>query len=420
MRNIFDQYHQPENRLTHALVSALAADSALLRKFVRWVTSDSMPTSQRLEVLEQRLPGEEEVTDEAEAERRGLPDAWIHNGDTWALIVESKIQATLEKSQLDRHRRTAERRGFSDIHLVAFVPQRPRRPVPDNVRIIEWTELYSWMRRERASSWARRLTEYMEVLERKLVGEDYLKEGTITVFSGVSFGQDYPYNYHEAKRLLRLALNELRGSRELRRDLGMNPEGKGRPAITGRGGTSVWDFLPLAKAQAAKNFTEYPHLTLGIQRERVLTIVTVPNGIRREFRHNLLAGGKEEFLELFGTVHANLRRSLAAVEGAAPYAEIVQRHYPSQRAEPIVDARLQFDLRTAFKGPKRWRKSVKRQPQWLEAVYEALSGRHSNLQFAVGAIFPYERCPAVNTPKILDHIASVWLACKPLVRKALG
>jgi hypothetical protein len=125
-------------------------------------------------------------------------------------------------------------------------------------------------------------------------------------------------------------------------------------------------------------------------------------------------------LELFGKVHDNLRRSLAVVEGAAPYAEIVQRHYPSQRAEPITDARLQFDLRTAFKGPKRWRKSVKRQPQWIEAVYSVLANKHSNVQLGVGAIFPYERCPFVHTPEILDHVASVWLACKPLIRKALA
>ncbi len=57
-RNIFDQYNQPENRLTHALSSCLNNDRSLLRKFVRWVTEAKPP--QRLEILEQRLPGEEE------------------------------------------------------------------------------------------------------------------------------------------------------------------------------------------------------------------------------------------------------------------------------------------------------------------------------------------------------------------------
>ncbi len=141
MRNIFDQYSQPENRLTHALVSCLAGDPRLLRKFVRWATGDSVPAGRRLEVLEQRLPGQEEVADEAEAERRGLPDAWIHDGKGWALIIESKIESPLKRDQLDRHRRVAERRGFSDVHLVALVVDRPKRLSLDGLKILELTEL---------------------------------------------------------------------------------------------------------------------------------------------------------------------------------------------------------------------------------------------------------------------------------------
>ena len=37
MRNVFDQYTQPENRVTHALACTLAAEPVLLRDFVRRV-----------------------------------------------------------------------------------------------------------------------------------------------------------------------------------------------------------------------------------------------------------------------------------------------------------------------------------------------------------------------------------------------
>ncbi len=419
MRNIFDQYTQPENRLTHALASSLATDPSLLRKFVRWVTGKRIPNGRRLEVLEQSLPGEEEAVDESEAERRGLPDAWIHDRDSWALVIESKIESLLKRDQLERHRRVAQKRGFTDIHLLALVTGIPRRFALDGVKFLTWAQLYSWLLQEGRSEWAQRLTTYMEVLERKLAAEEYLREGTLTVFAGIPFGKNYAYNYHEAKRLLRLAMDELRKRSDLKGKLGMDPEGMGRTAITGREGTWVWDFLPLVKAKRAKSFTEFPHLTLGIQQELLVTIVTVPNGIRPEFRRNLLAGGKENFFKLLQSVHDNLRQSLSGIEGAAPWMETVQRHYPSQKAEPIIDARLQFDLRTGCAGPKRWRKSVKQQPQWLDAAYEAISKKHSNLQLAVGAIFPYERCPAVSTPKIVDHIARVWLACRPLIHTAV-
>jgi hypothetical protein len=256
----------------------------------------------------------------------------------------------------------------------------------------------------------------MEVLETKLTRDDYLRGGTLTVFAGIPFGADNPYNYHEAKRVLQLAMTELRKRNDLKREFGIDPDGKGRSANTGQGSTRVWDFLRLASSKDAVSFTEFPHLTLGIQQDQIIAIVTVPHGIRPKFRKNLLAGGREGFCGLFEKILDNFSESLAGVEGIAPWIEIVQRRYPSQRAEPIIDARLQFDLRTGFEKSDRWRKSVKRQPQWLEAGYDALSRKNSNLQLGVGAIFPYRWCPAVHTPAIVSHIAEVWLACKLLIQ----
>ncbi len=58
---------------------------------------------------------------------------------------------------------------------------------------------------------------------------------------------------------------------------------------------------------------------------------------------------------------------------------------------------------------------MKYQPQWLEGIYRAFSAKRSNIQLAFGAIFPYDRCPAIGTRRALYLIASTWLACKPLI-----
>jgi hypothetical protein len=417
MRNLFDQYSQPENRLTHALVCSLANDRALLGDFVRWATDRTVAPSQ-LTVIEQSLPGEEEPADEADSERRSLPDAWIYSKDGWCLIVESKIECPLTNDQLQRHLNSALRRGFRAIHLLALVTDVPKRDFPRDVRVVRWTDLYCWLRRT-TSGWARRLTTYMEVLEGKLVRDDYLTGGTLTVFSGMRFGNDEPYTYLEAKRLLSLMMEELRTRKELRQMLGADPDGSGRSAITGRDSLRIWDFLPLLRAKEAASFTEFPHLTISLDQEKLLAIVTVPNGIRREFRRNLVAGGYEQFHDLFEKVHNHLANVLRRVEGASPWIDIVQRRYPSQRSEPIYDARLQFDLGTTFgrSGPG----DVKHQAQWLKATYEALAGRgNSNLQLGVGAVFPYDRCDRLRTPQILDDIANTWIACKPLIDRLIG
>lgn len=152
---------------------------------------------------------------------------------------------------------------------------------------------------------------------------------------------------------------------------------------------------------------------MGIGRDRALAIVTVPHGIKTEFRRNIIDLGYDGFEELMGLVNKNLVKALKKAEGSAPWVDVVQRRYRSQRSAAIVDAKVEYDLRTAFPGTSRH--PVKTQPQWLLATYDALSNKRSNLQVAVGAIFPYRTCEKTQYPEILDYIETTWLACKPLL-----
>jgi len=90
LRNIFDQYAQPENRVTHALMTALNEDRTLLRRFLAELVKVDSPTrAGELLVLEQQYPGEDEPSED-ELERRGIPDGWIFNEDGWCVFIESK------------------------------------------------------------------------------------------------------------------------------------------------------------------------------------------------------------------------------------------------------------------------------------------------------------------------------------------
>lgn len=417
MRNLFDQYSHPENRLTHGLVSALGQDYKLLCSFVRWTTGEALPRG-RPSIVEQRLPGEIELGED-EAERKGLPDAWIYNEDGWCLLIESKITASLTNDQLVRHEKTAKGRGFDEIHLVAVVVTKPVRALPQNVVLRFWSEIYEWLVKQSSRSiWAKHVREYMEITEGKLSEEGYLSQGTLTKFSGIQFREDEPYNYREAKRLINLAMAELRHDKRLVRELGMNPSSPGRGAITGKGGAAVWDFLRI-DGRADGVFTKSPHLTLAIEFNRVLAIVTIPNSIKTSSRRNLIRLGYKGFQELLEEVNNDLMRRLGKVQGSTPWVLVAQRRYPSQRAAAIIDASLEFDLRTALPQAKGAGGKVKIQPQWLAATYEALSKKRSNLQLAVGASFPYLRCPATTRKEIIEHIASTWLACRPLLRVLL-
>lgn len=55
MRNLFDQYNQPENRLSHALAVCLDEDRRFLREFLAWVGVKPPVRVADLTVIEQSL-----------------------------------------------------------------------------------------------------------------------------------------------------------------------------------------------------------------------------------------------------------------------------------------------------------------------------------------------------------------------------
>jgi len=413
LRNIFDQYRQPENRVTHALMTALNEDRKLLAFFLRELVKVKAPTDPgKLLVLEQQYPDEEEEPSEDELERRGIPDGWIFDTDGWCVFIETKVKSKLTADQLNRHRRTAERRGFQNITAVAIAPVLSAS-FPKGTVLLEWRKVYEWLRKHSdASKWASLAADYLEIVEAKLIDSEQFVEGSLTMFSGFPFGHDHRFTYLEGKRILKLAIGELRDRKDLVKQLGMNPTAPGRSAITGRQGDAVWDFLSLAAASEEDTFTKYPHLTLGINSHAVEATVTVPNAVNNVMRRNLIKLGDEGFQALAEQVVKNLRPLLRENEGPTPLFRGIQRRYPSQRAVPFVDAKIEFDLRTAIpdSGPP------KTQPRWLSAAYGSFVNKeNSNYQIQIGSLFRYEHCPELQQAHAIDLLVSAWCACKPLV-----
>ena len=420
MRNIYDQYSQPENRLTHALLASLAEDRWLLNAFVLWASGRNVKKT-KLSVLEQSLPGEPLDLSEEEAERRGLPDGCMTDGDNWALLIESKFALRPTLDQLRRHVGTALRRGIEDVHLLLITVHPAPPSLPDNVVARQWWEIYAWLsKHSRRSVWAHRCIDYMQVAETKEAENGYLQEGRLTVFSGIPFRQDEPYTYGQAKRLLKLLREELCQDTRLSKRIGASLSAQGRPAITGRDQSRVWDYIPIRQTHRAEKHTQYPHLTFLIRQDCVGAYVTVPNGMNAGLRAQLLSASVDEFESVIQQVTIDMIRSLQRVKGFVPEIIVLQRHFTSRRSPGVADCQLKFDARTALPVGSRYRGRVKRQPEWIKAAYEALTHRQSNLEFQIGCSFPYDTCLTVGDPSIVRAITDVWLACAPIVKRATG
>ena len=145
LRNVFDQYSQPENRVTHALLVSLDADRSLLASFLTEVAGVKGGQPARdLSLVEQTYPGAPSPSEE-DADRRGIPDAWIFDADNWCVIVESKVLASVDADQIARHIRTAQRRGFERIHVLILTVRRTKASLPSGVTVVECELLPVWL-----------------------------------------------------------------------------------------------------------------------------------------------------------------------------------------------------------------------------------------------------------------------------------
>lgn len=419
MRNLFDQYSQPENRLTHALITALHEDRSLLRSFLRDIAGTEPDASARsIELCEQVYPGsvatEDVELDETEKERRGIPDAWMTSGEEWCLLIENKVLSRISIDQLNRHIRTARRLGYRSPHVLVLAIHAAPAAMPNGVRVIEWRSLYRWLLAHSSdSTWAKRVAEYLELMEAQMVEREQMVSGTLTAFAGFDFGPDRPLTALEGKRVLKLAMEELRRRKDLRSALGVDPRLPGRGLIKGQNRDFVWDVLQfdVGVDRAGNELKQHPHLTLGFGRTHVDVMLTVPNDLRPVFRQRLDRLDLTAFRRVVGDVRDEMRPLIRKCPGAQPRLRIQQRHWESRSGPPTNDALIEVDLRTGADGHA----PVRKQPQWIDMVHAVLSQRRSNLELQIGAIFPYRTCPAIRTVKSLDLVAAAWIACNPLV-----
>ncbi len=413
MRNIFDQYNEPENRLTHSLVSCLYEDRKLLNSFVNKFCPKFFKNTSLLKIDEQTLPGTKRI-ETTEDQRKGLPDAIIYNEDQ-CLIIESKGSSSLTRDQLLRHENTIKRRGFDKIKGISITVESISKINVENWNHLTWTQIYNWAYSEtKRSIWSKKLLDYFNVWESKMVEKEYLK-GSITEFSGIHFDEENEYSYLEGKRLLRLLANKIRKNKTLEKELGLNLSGKGRGGIKKHG--SQWDILTFKTLRSGQGFTSQPHLTIGIEASHAGVSLSIPNAIKGQSRKNFNSLTWKKFEKIIFNIAKNYNDHFGNSEGFKPVITTVQRRYPSQSSPPIYDAAITFDIRTAFREfSSKLKPTQKQQKEWLKAIFELIKNKRSNIHYQVGANFFYNKQSFINNKNADKVFSKALLACKPLVK----
>jgi hypothetical protein len=169
LRNIFDQYEQPENRLTHALVTTLDQERGLLIHFLDWLGVKCVPNKNYIRISQQQVPGV--VQDDADVlVKKGLPDAAIFDQAGFAVLFECKVQAKVDLDQLSRHRSTARRNGYEAPWVVVISVDELDVQFPAQTIAITWREVFFWFnQRSEQCLRAKQLVGFMKTFERKML-----------------------------------------------------------------------------------------------------------------------------------------------------------------------------------------------------------------------------------------------------------
>lgn len=142
-------------------------------------------------------------------------------------------------------------------------------------------------------------------------------------------------------------------------------------------------------------------------------LAILPNKAKGGAWGQLKALGQDGFRNLVEEVLKNMRPLLAKCPGAEPRLSIYQRHWPKGRRGPVMlDAKIDLNLRVICGDGK-----IKRQPEWIAAVFDLVKNKKSNIEMAIGAAFPYGDCEAIREPDALDLVAAAWRACKPFIEE---
>lgn len=325
---------------------------------------------------------------------------WIYNTEAkWALILECKLIASLEKSQLVRHASTARAHGFGGVHLLLITPHEFNPGVltnqPDSVTAswARWSDIFEFFHRHGRNNLESEFVKYMRILETQMIADGH-EVPPLTKFSGIPFGPNYPYSEREAKVVLRALMAELRPRLAVSRVLPKIDQTLRRQAMA-----TAWDIIGFDFASREKS-TKHPHLAVVLtrslsdwkQRDAVWIQLVLPHNARREYWKRIRHVSKEQFGNALTAVSDRIRQLRRRVERGIwepkLTLDIAQRHFYAQK-EWTRDGLIHFDMDAIHHKRRKIAADVKNIPAWLDAAHLIVKqSRRANFELALQVRFP--------------------------------
>jgi len=389
LRNIFDQYTQPENHLTNSLLLVLNHNRSLLRKVLKMVKIKL--SGKQVNLLSQIAP-------QTVKDKTSIPDGYIYTEDYGFCVgIETKIMGdALKRDQLKGHLNQLVQ--YDRSYLLALTPdEKPPKVVLElqkqhkSLKFLSWIELIKIMSKEGPDKGKNPVgkfvyDEFMSFMERQY---------EMTPFTGINFRDGYDVNLatHYVKRISKELTPEIRKA---------YPKCKHTRKKIGRGSGHPWEsWYP------KKNVQEGVHLTFVVANDEIRCVTVLANGCKKEWK-NL-----QDTLDSEKSI-AGFKKCLRKVYAKRPKGSITmvsfrQRHYPS-RTVPVHDAVTELNVAMLLGMDKSKPNEV-----WWNLIREiARTKGKYNYQLEIGYYLPYGKNDALKTTKALQIIMRCFKNLKPV------
>jgi len=402
---LFDQYSNPENRLTHALMHTLAGSDKILKAFLDQVLGIRRSfIGKEIEITTQKRPFSQEDTDRDKVD--SVPDGWIidKQGGLGILIEVKDEKNSVRLDQLRSHLKRLENYENSTLLVITpdlILPQKidalnADRRCRSRIAWKSWNELYAFFNQCRENLF-HTLPKERYVLDAML---EYLEQRReVLGFQGIKFRKGF--DVEEAKKILAAEMEELKDTA-----LALFPTLTGRRGAitTAFSKSAVWDCFGVPEG-----FTSDIHVTVSIHEAYQDISLTVPHRARQRWKRLKSILASEENERALFKILNELRLAVPDL-----FLEFIQRHFLYQR-KGVRDAFLEFHIDTFGKPFLEDKSKVKVFPIWFQALKEAiLSKSMINAQTMFKARFYLDETPNIDNEKFLITARKAITALHPL------
>ena len=402
LRNIFDQYQMPENRVTNALLQTLQRDRRLLDSFLKKVIGRTIAKNEDIVFKAFKKPGADEDIKSSEEQTQSIPDGLILIGEETAIAIESKIvKGAVRPEQLKSH--LEEIPSYNEKYLCVITPDdsspiedlKARGEIDINSIWLSWREIYEMLGDYKSPKNAE------EFLQSQLKEFLYMQNDLIG-FCGFEKREE-GYDFEKANNIIR---NLIRAIKPRVQEIYQGFEYEKQYYKRTKNPYQIYPEAAWGYLAPQEDFTKDLHFTFSLGETNLFIGLTIPHNAGQRWQRLKAICQDDNLFRDFESQLFELRSKLPNI-----YLEFLQRHYVG-RKDGAIDGMIEMNLDTINGNPE---EKVKKNKALWEGLRSVIARKKDyNGQLMIRTRYFFKDHPEMENENFKDEIIRATASFKSL------